>query len=254
MDDHRDGDDAAHTRATKRQRGSRADDNRADATRMRNAAHREVVTERLREQLDPHRLRVALGELASIVSDADAECVEFAMFEALDELMAQMEHDADLGAVVSVDAGGGVSAGCKSSCAILTLVARYCALWERPALALGHFRAAVEACGSMPEDDRPAMLAAARQGVAKCTSLLEWRREALASCVRWWTTPQTAPPYFCRSGLQAFRSMDTHPCDVIMASYPKCGTSWMHQILFRCDPYLHISSSSVFFEAFRFKT
>lgn len=240
-------------RVAKRQRG---DDGERDATRRRNAAHRELVAARLREQLDPHRLRVALDELGSIVSDADAACVEFSMFEALDELMAQvwrashcshfvahfphanspvfaaqMEHDTDLGAVISVD--GGESEGCGSAYAVLTLVGRYCALWERPALALGHFRAAVEACTSSPEADSPDA-AAARQGATRCTSLLRWRDRALSSCVRWWTAPHTAPPYLCESGLQAFRSMNTRPCDVIMASYPKCGTSWLHQILFRC--------------------
>lgn len=74
-------------RVAKRQRG---DDGERDATRRRNAVHRELVAARLREQLDPHRLRVALDELGSIVSDADAACVEFSMFEALDELMAQV--------------------------------------------------------------------------------------------------------------------------------------------------------------------
>ena len=208
---------------------------------MRNAARHELVAARLREQLDPQRLRVALSELASIVSEANAECVEFAMFEALDELMAQMEHDADLGGVISVD--GSAGGGSQSSCAVLTLVGRYCALWERPALALGHFRAAVEACASMPQDDTRNI--AAHQGVAKCMSLLRWRRDALASCVRWWTTPHTAPPYFCQSGLQAFQNMDTQPCDVIMASYPKCGTSWLHQILFRCNHIYPFFSSSL---------
>ena len=93
-------------------------------------------------------------------------------------------------------------------------------------------RAAVEdaACSSEPPD----ALAAAQRGVSQCAALLRWRAEALSSCVRWWTAPHTAPPYFCESGLQAFRRMATQPSDVIMASYPKCGTSWLHQILFRC--------------------
>ena len=145
-------------------------------------------------------------------------------------LASQMEHDTDLGAVISVD--GGASEGCGSTYDVLTLVGRYCALWERPALALGHFRAVLQACTSSPEDESPDV-AAARQGATRCMSLLRWRDQALSSCVRWWTAPHTAPPYLCESGLQAFRSMDTRPCDVIMASYPKCGTSWLHQILFR---------------------
>jgi hypothetical protein len=33
-------------------------------------------------------------------------------------------------------------------------------------------------------------------------------------------------------GAQAFRRMRMEPSDVVMASYPKCGTSWVHQIIF----------------------
>lgn len=40
------------------------------------------------------------------------------------------------------------------------------------------------------------------------------------------------PPYFKREGFDAFKIMQTKEDDVIMASYPKCGTSWMHQIIF----------------------
>jgi hypothetical protein len=219
----------------KRRRADAAQAAQAD-TRRRNAAHREAVAARLTEQLDPHRLALALRDLDGIAASADDAGIEFAMFEALDELMAGMDHDADLGAVIATESDGqdddDGQAGGGMTCAVLTLVGRYCQLWERPALALGHFRAAVEdaACSSEPPD----ALAAAQRGVSQCAALLRWRAEALSSCVRWWTAPHTAPPYFCESGLQAFRRMATQPSDVIMASYPKCGTSWLHQILFRC--------------------
>ena len=40
------------------------------------------------------------------------------------------------------------------------------------------------------------------------------------------------PPYFVKEGLEAFRALPMDPSDVVMVSYPKCGTSWLHQILF----------------------
>ena len=99
---------------------------------------------------------------------------------------------------------------------MLALVGRYCHLWERPALALGHFRAAVEAAAQRGAEPDPS----AKKGLAQCTALLKWRAEALSSCMRWWTAPHTAPPYFCEAGLRAFQRMDTLPSDVIMTSYP----------------------------------
>ena len=207
----------------------------ADNTARRNTAHRAVVAARLSEQLDAVRLEPALTELAAIALACDDQGVEFAMFEALDELMQTgMERDADLGAVISAEAqpgSGGAAAAAAAAAAsegLLALVGRYCQLWERPALALGHFRAAVEAATLRGADPDPT----AQRGLAQCTGLLRWRQEALHSCMRWWTAPHTAPPYFSDSGLQAFRRMATRPSDVIMTSYPKCGTSWLHAILF----------------------
>lgn len=40
------------------------------------------------------------------------------------------------------------------------------------------------------------------------------------------------PPYFVKSGLEAFRAARMQESDVVMVSYPKCGTSWLHQVLF----------------------
>ena len=78
----------------------------ADAdTARRNAAHFQLVAARLTEQLvDALRLEPALRELAAIALACDEQSVEFAMFEALDELMQTgMERDADLGAVISAE-------------------------------------------------------------------------------------------------------------------------------------------------------
>jgi hypothetical protein len=43
---------------------------------------------------------------------------------------------------------------------------------------------------------------------------------------------QGTPGYFNDDGFQAFQRMATEPSDVVMTSYPKCGTSWLHGILF----------------------
>jgi hypothetical protein len=40
------------------------------------------------------------------------------------------------------------------------------------------------------------------------------------------------PAYLDRAGLQRFQGMACEGTDVFMASYPKCGTTWCHQILF----------------------
>jgi len=40
------------------------------------------------------------------------------------------------------------------------------------------------------------------------------------------------PPYFVKDGLESFRAAQTIDSDVVMVSYPKCGTSWLHQVLF----------------------
>ena len=40
------------------------------------------------------------------------------------------------------------------------------------------------------------------------------------------------PPYFVKEGLESFRAAQTIESDVVMVSYPKCGTSWLHQVLF----------------------
>ena len=62
-------------------------------TTARNDAHRRLVASRLGEQPRYGALEAALTDLASIARDCDALGVEFAMFAALDELMAGMDHD-----------------------------------------------------------------------------------------------------------------------------------------------------------------
>ena len=208
----------------KRQRLAGADG--ADAlveTRQRNSSQHVLVTARLSEQMPPGvALDGKLAELASIVAACDRAGLEFATFGALDELMAGMDRDQNLGAVVSV---GDEEAPTASS--MLTLVGRYCQLWERPALALGHFRKANEVAKLSGRQDSGALA-----GVQSCSKLLAWRSEAVLMCTRWWSRPHSAPPYFNASGLQSFQEMVTVSSDVIIASYPKCGTSWLHQILF----------------------
>ena len=155
----------------------------ADGTRSRNEAHRDLVAARLAEQLRHGALDAALTDLASIARACDEAGVEFAMFGALDELMAGMEQDADLGAVVATEEGG--EGGSAAEGQLLTLVGRYCQLWERPALALGHFRAALEAgVGGV----------AAQLGHAQCTAVLGQRAEAFGECVRWWAAESPTSP------------------------------------------------------------
>lgn len=40
------------------------------------------------------------------------------------------------------------------------------------------------------------------------------------------------PAYFKKAGLERFKELKLEDDDVVMVSFPKCGTSWMHQILF----------------------
>ena len=40
------------------------------------------------------------------------------------------------------------------------------------------------------------------------------------------------PGYFNASGLAAFQAAELEDDDVLLVSYPKCGTTWLHQILF----------------------
>jgi hypothetical protein len=40
------------------------------------------------------------------------------------------------------------------------------------------------------------------------------------------------PAYFNAAGQKHFEAMETVDSDVFMSSYPKCGTSWMHQICY----------------------
>lgn len=44
--------------------------------------------------------------------------------------------------------------------------------------------------------------------------------------------PIDPPLYFNAAGAEAFRTLELRDDDVVMASYPKCGTTWMHTILF----------------------
>ena len=41
------------------------------------------------------------------------------------------------------------------------------------------------------------------------------------------------PIYFRQEGFDAFKSMQLEETDVVMGSFGKCGTSWLHQIVFR---------------------
>ena len=47
---------------------------------------------------------------------------------------------------------------------------------------------------------------------------------------RFWI--QGVAGYFNDEGFRAFQASALRPSDVVFVSYPKCGTSWMHQILF----------------------
>ena len=47
---------------------------------------------------------------------------------------------------------------------------------------------------------------------------------------RFWI--QGVAGYFNDEGFKAFQASTLRPSDVVFVSYPKCGTSWMHQILF----------------------
>ena len=47
---------------------------------------------------------------------------------------------------------------------------------------------------------------------------------------RFWI--QGVAGYFNGEGLKAFQEATLRPTDVVFVSYPKCGTSWLHQILF----------------------
>ena len=40
------------------------------------------------------------------------------------------------------------------------------------------------------------------------------------------------PAYYNRSGAAAFRACRTVDSDVVLVSYPKCGTSWAHSIVY----------------------
>ena len=183
-------------------------------TLQRNAAQAAAVASKLEQQLRGGALQAALVELASIVGVCDSVNVELATFGALDQLMADMPKDVELGPVIAVGEEP------EEACAMLTLVGRYCQLWERPALAMGHFRAAAQAAGL----ESAAGLEAERRR-KESEALIRWRQEALGSCVRWWKHQHKPAPYWHEGGFGAFRRMSTRPSDVIVASYPKCGTS-----------------------------
>ena len=161
-----------------------------ETTETRNAARRQVVAARLAEQLQHGGLDAALTDLQAIVASCDAVGVEFAMFAGLDELMQSMEQDEDVGAVIEVEGEGKAAA--------LALVGRYCQLWERPALALGHFNAAMETYteGELPERSPGAMglsqAESERRGVvwnqaalgrSQCKATLGQRQQAFDECL-----------------------------------------------------------------------
>jgi hypothetical protein len=159
-----------------------------ETTVERNEAHRQLVAARLSEQLQHGALEAALTELTSIALECDRLGVEFAMFSALDELMAEMVQDANLGVVIGTD-GCSSGPGCAAAAVVLTLVGRYCQLWERPALALGHFCGALEASNYM----QPDVVVTAQLGRGQCAAMLGRRTEAHAECMRWWTKPSALP-------------------------------------------------------------
>ena len=156
-----------------------------EMTATRNAARRQLVAARLAEQLRHAPLDAALTDLDAIVASCNAAGVEFATFEGLDELMQSMEQDEDVGAVIEAEEETG-----EGKAEALVLVGRYCQLWQRPALALGHFRAAMEAYnkGPLPASDRAAALAALKRrqvvlnqaalGRSQCKATLGQRQEA----------------------------------------------------------------------------
>ena len=56
------------------------------------------------------------------------------------------------------------------------------------------------------------------------------------------------PTHFNRESYEAFKALQLEASDVIMASYPKCGTSWLHQIIFcllRMDDQGNISQADL---------
>jgi hypothetical protein len=159
-------------------------------TALRNAEWRAVVEARLREQLPaPARgqgrgigggggggggtaLGTALAELASLAAACDSANVEFAAFSALDELMAGLESDADLGPVVSCPDADSAAGGVGAACTLLTLVGRYCQLWGFTRLALGHFNAAAEVPNGAPN---PAYTHRSCAAEASCSVSYIWQ-------------------------------------------------------------------------------
>ena len=164
-----------------------------DDTTTRNAAHAAVVRGWLDEALSFGALEMAAGELDAIVSGCDRAGIEFSDFAGLDALILETGEeeqkrrasrkrlrpdmgcdealDGEQGSVVDLDEMEPAAAA-----AVAIVVGKYFALFERPLLALGAFRAA-RALGNTSE---------ASCGMAGCLLELGQRAAAAALTKRFW--------------------------------------------------------------------